>query len=84
MPLLYLIVGDSVSAQLIAMIVDNLISIVSGIIAILLGFRVIGPQAGTSPQFDAFYKNWGKPLKWLGALIIFSTLAQFGLHFYHP
>ena len=70
------------SAQLIAVIIDNLISIVGGIVAILIGFRVIGPKPEANPKFDTFYAKMGKHLKWLGPLIILFALTQIGFYFH--
>lgn len=70
------------SAQLVAVIIDNLITIVGGIVAILIGFRLVGPKPETNPKFDAIYEKWGKHLKWLGPFIIIFALTQIGFYFH--
>ena len=50
----------------------------AGVIAILIGRRVIGPKPGISEKYDAFHGKWGKRFRWLGPFIIVFTLFKFG------
>ena len=68
--------------QLIAVIIDNLITILGGVVAILIGFRILGPAPTTNPKFDAFYTGYGKHLKWLGPVLIVFALINIGIYFY--
>lgn len=68
--------------QLIAVIIDNLITILGGMVAILIGFRILGPAAATNPKFDAFYNSYGKHLKWLGTFLVLFALTNIGIYFY--
>lgn len=58
------------SSQLIANLLDNLISILGGTLATLYGFRILGATEGTNPRWDQWYNGYGKHLKWLGPLVI--------------
>jgi hypothetical protein len=66
------------SAQLVAHLLDNLITIIGGVIAILIGFRVVGPKPQKNPMYDEMYLKWGKHLKWLGPVMIVCALIQIG------
>jgi|GEM_PF-1297522 hypothetical protein len=68
--------------QLIAVIIDNLITILGGAVAMLIGFRIFGPKPTTNPKFDAFYNSYGKHLKWLGPVLIVFALINIGIYFY--
>jgi hypothetical protein len=60
----------------LAAMIDFSISVLGGVVALLLGYRVLGPQPGANPKYDAFYLKWAKHLKWLGPLIIAFALVQ--------
>lgn len=60
-------------------IIDHSISLISGIISVLLGFRLIGPKYGTNQKYDALYSKWIKHLKWLGPLVILFAAAQIAI-----
>ncbi len=60
-------------------IIDHSISLISGVISVLLGFRVIGPKYGTNPKYDTLYTKWVKHLKWLGPLVILFAVAQIAI-----
>jgi hypothetical protein len=64
------------TTQMLATIIDHSISIVGGILAMLVGFRVVGPAPKTNPKYEAFYEKWAKHLKWLGPVIIGLALVQ--------
>jgi hypothetical protein len=70
------------TTQLIADIIDHAISIVGGAMALLIGYRLIGPKPGINPKFDAFHGKWGKHLKWLGPVVILFAFLQMGLAIY--
>jgi len=60
----------------LATVIDHSISVLGGILALLFGYRVLGPKAGVDPKYDAFYLKWGKHLKWLGPVVIAFALVQ--------
>ena len=66
------------TAQLIAKFADLAIMISAGVVAILIGRRVIGPKPGISEKYDTFHGKWGKRFRWLGPFIIVFTLFKFG------
>lgn len=68
--------------QLIAVIIDNLITILGGVVAMLIGFRIFAPKPVTNPKFDALYNSYGKHLKWLGPVLIVFALINIGIYFY--
>ena len=70
------------SVQLIAVIIDNSITIVGGIVAMLIGFRIFGPKPTINPKFDAIYNSYGKPLKWLGPVLIVFAFINICIYFY--
>ena len=63
----------------LAAMIDFSISVWGGIVALLLGYRVLGPKLGTNPKYDAFYLKWAKHLKWLGPMIIAFALVQIAI-----
>lgn len=64
------------NAQLIATLFDQSISIVGGILATLMGFRVFGPKLGANSKFDVLHAKWFKHLKWLGPMLIVIASSQ--------
>lgn len=66
------------TAQFIAKFADLAIMITSGVVALLIGHRLIGPKSGISEKYDAFHSKWGKRFRWLGPFIITFTLFKFG------
>lgn len=56
--------------------IDYSISILGSIFAILLGFRVFGPEPGSNAKYDAWHNKWGKHLKWAGPVVILFSLIQ--------
>jgi hypothetical protein len=60
----------------IATVIDHSISVLGGIVALLIGYRVLGPKSGANPKYDAFYLKWAKHLKWLGPVVIAFALVQ--------
>jgi len=67
------------SAQLIATLIDLFLTIFGGILASLIGFRVVGPKPGSNEKFDSMYSKWLKHLKWLGPLWVVISLSQLAL-----
>ena len=63
----------------VATIIDHSISVLAGILALLLGYRVLGPKPGANPKYDTFYLKWTKHLKWLGPVIIAFALVQIAI-----
>ena len=63
----------------LAAMIDFSISVLGGIVALLLGYRVLGPKSGANPKYDAFYLKWAKHLKWLGPVIIVFALVQIAI-----
>lgn len=68
----------TMSAQFIAKLADLAIMITTGVIALLMGLRVIGPKPGINEKYDVFHSKWGKHFRWLGPLIIVMSLLEFG------
>jgi hypothetical protein len=64
------------NAQLIATLIDQSLSVSSGIIAMLIGFRVFGPKPGANQKFDSLHTKWLKHLKWFGPLLIVIASIQ--------
>ena len=64
---------------MLAITIDYSISFLGGILAILLGFRVLGPKPNINPKYDAWHNKWGKHLKWAGPLMITFSLIQIAL-----
>ena len=60
----------------LATVIDHSISVLGGVLALLVGYRVLGPKAGADPKYDAFYLKWARHLKWLGPVIIVFALVQ--------
>ena len=56
--------------------IDYSISILGGIYAVLLGYRVLGPKPDINPKYDVWHNQWGKHLKWGGPLLIAFSLVQ--------
>lgn len=69
-------------STLLATVIDHSISVLGGILALLVGYRVLGPKAGVDPKYDAFYLKWGKHLKWLGPVVIAFALVQIAIAVY--
>ena len=67
---------NSMSAQLIASLIDQSISILGGIVATLIGFRILGPKSGDNIKYDNTYIKWIKHLRWIVPLLIIFTLVQ--------
>jgi hypothetical protein len=63
----------------LATVIDHSISVLGGVLALLVGYRVLGPKVGTNPKYDTFYLKWAKHMKWLGPLIIVFALVQIAL-----
>ena len=64
------------NAQLIASLIDQSLSIIGGILATLIGFRLFGPKPGSNEKFDSLHTKWLKHLKWLGPLLIVIASCQ--------
>jgi len=60
-------------------IIDASISLLGGVLAILIGFRYIGPKPGTNEKYDALHGKWLKHLRWLGALGMVFPLVQISI-----
>jgi hypothetical protein len=67
----------TMTAQFIARLIDLSITCTSGIIVLLMGFRVIGPKPGINEKYDAFHSKWGKHFRWMGPLIIVMSIFGF-------
>ena len=70
------------TTYLTAIIIDNAFPIFSGVIALLVGYRLIGPKPRDNPKFDMFHSKWAKHLKWLGPIIIVFAFLKMGLSIY--
>jgi hypothetical protein len=67
----------SVTSQLIARLADLAIMIISGIVALLMGLRVIGPKPRQSESYDIHYGKWIRHFRWMGPLIIAASIFGF-------
>jgi hypothetical protein len=67
------------TTQMLATIIDHCISILGGILAMLVGYRVLGPKPNANPKYEVFYAKWAKHLKWLGPVIIGLALVQIAI-----
>jgi hypothetical protein len=65
-------------SALTAAVIDRAISLVAGVLATLLGFRLLGPRPDRNPGYDAFHRKWAKHLRWIGPLLIVLALIQIG------
>jgi len=63
----------------VAAIIDASLSLLGGVLAILIGFRYIGPKPGTNEKYDALHRKWLKHLRWLGVLGIVFPLVQISI-----
>lgn len=64
------------SVLMLAGIIDYLITLITGIVFLLLGFRLIGPKDGANPKYDALHIKAIKLWKWGGAFIIVFAMVQ--------
>jgi len=53
-----------------ATIIELAIGAGGGLLASLVGFRVIGPKTGTNANYDALHVKWLKHLRWVGPLTV--------------
>ena len=67
------------TTQMIASLIHHSISLIGGVMALLLGLRMIGPKDGTNLKYDAYYRRWSRCLKWVGLLLIVFTVIQIGI-----
>ncbi len=61
---------------------DGLIMAVAGLLAALLGFRVLGAVPGESRAWDRWHDRFGKLLKTVGPLLVVIGLALAGWELY--
>jgi hypothetical protein len=57
-------------SALIATVIDASISALAGLMALLYGFRYLGPKPGANPRYEMHYRKWVRHLKWLGPLLV--------------
>ena len=66
----------TMTAQFIARLLDLSIMCITGVVMLLMSFRIIGPKQGINEKYDAFHSKWGKHFRWMGPMII--VLSMFG------
>jgi hypothetical protein len=49
---------------------DGGIPICFGVLAALLGYRVIGPKSGSKPRWDEWHSKWGRVMKLCGLVLV--------------
>ena len=54
------------NSELIAVLVDNGISIGAAVGALLFGYRIVGKKPGESMPFDKWHEKWGKTMRICG------------------
>lgn len=67
------------SAQFVATQIHILLSIIGGLVATLIGFRVVNPKSWRNEKLNSMSNKWTKHLRWLGPLWIAITLLQFSV-----
>jgi hypothetical protein len=55
---------------IVATVIDASISALAGVMALLYGFRYLGPRPGANPRYEMHYRKWVRHLKWLGPLLV--------------
>ena len=56
-------------------IVEFGVTLFGGLWATLLGHRIVGKKLGEDAKWDAWYKRFGRHLKWLGpAVMVFAVI----------
>jgi hypothetical protein len=65
-------------SSILAAVIDHAITVAGGLLASLVGYRLLGPRPGKNPGYDAFHHRWGRHLRWIGPLVIVIGLLLIG------
>ena len=64
------------NAQMLAILLDGVLLVGSGVFGTLIAFRVIGPKAGVAPAYDETHQRYLKWFRWGGPLVVFIGVVQ--------
>lgn len=62
-----------------AQLINAAIPFFGGVIALLIGFRIIGKKKGEDPKFDEWHARFGTVLKVCGGVLILLAIFYFAL-----